>query len=157
MLYSFSGKNYREIKYFLDIVTFKKLTILASRAFSVSIPQFQKKIQNLGQDLGIQIHTVYVESSADDALSKIPADAEAVFFGTLFQLSDAEYDLLVNGVNEKNLPSFALWGRADVERGVLAGLLPDNYLPRLARRVALNVQRILLGQKPEDIPVAFRS
>jgi len=145
----------REIKYFLDIVPFKKLTILASRAFSVSIPLFHEKIQNLGTELGIQVHTVYVESSANDALSRIPPDAEAVFFGTLFQLSNVEYDKLVIGVNEKKLPSFALWGRADVERGVLAGLLPDNYLPRLARRVALNVQRILLGQKPEDIPVAF--
>jgi outer membrane protein TolC/ABC-type uncharacterized transport system substrate-binding protein len=145
----------KEIKYFLEIVPFNKLTIFASKAFSVSIPLFQEKIEKLGQELGIEINTVYVETSAEEALSQIPADAEAIFFGTLFQLSDSEYDILVNGVNEKRLPSFALWGQADVQRGVLAGLLPENYLPRLARRVALNVQRILLGQKPENIPVAF--
>ncbi|UCF62901.1 MAG: TolC family protein [bacterium] len=144
-----------EIRYFLEIVPFRKLTILASQAFSESIPLFNQRIEELGHDLGIETHTIQVKDNAGEVLEQIPGDAEAVFVGTLFQLSEAEYQILVDGLIEKKLPSFALWGRADVERGVLAGLLPENYLPRLARRVALNVQRILLGQKPEDIPVAF--
>ena len=144
-----------EIKYFLEIVPFKKLTVLSSQTFIESIPLFTQRIEQFGQDMGIETRTILVENNAREVLEQISLDAEAVFVGTLFQLSEAEYHILVEGLIEKKLPSFALWGRADVERGILAGLLPENYLPRLARRVALNIQRILLGEKPEEIPVAF--
>ncbi|MCB0295923.1 MAG: TolC family protein, partial [Calditrichaeota bacterium] len=37
---------------------------------------------------------------------------------------------------------------------ILAGIKPDMF-PKIARRVALNLQRILLGEAPGDIPYAF--
>lgn len=145
----------REIQYFSEIIPFKKLTLLSSLHFSQAIPQFEDRLANFAKDLGIEIHTIYVTTSADETLSQIPDDAEAVFVGTLFQMPDDEFVALAKGLVDKKLPSFALWGRLDVERGILAGLLPDSYLDRLARRTALNIQRILLGQNPGDIPVAF--
>jgi outer membrane protein TolC len=42
----------------------------------------------------------------------------------------------------------------EVARGVLAGLKPDIF-PKLARRVALNAQRILLGGEPSSLPVTL--
>ncbi|MCK5380074.1 MAG: TolC family protein, partial [Candidatus Latescibacteria bacterium] len=55
---------------------------------------------------------------------------------------------------EQKLPSFSQMGKVEVERGILACQGP-NIFPKLARRVALNVQRILLGEEPASLPVAF--
>jgi len=41
-----------------------------------------------------------------------------------------------------------------MEQGILAGLNKD-VVTRISRRVGINVQRILLGEKPEQIPVAI--
>ena len=43
----------------------------------------------------------------------------------------------------------------DLEHGVLMTTIPSDFIERRARRVALNVQRILLGDDPEDLPIAF--
>ncbi|MEL6822639.1 MAG: TolC family protein, partial [Calditrichota bacterium] len=51
-------------------------------------------------------------------------------------------------------PSFSLIGRSEVEKGIFAGLNPVIF-PRMARRIALNVQRILLGEDAGTIPYAF--
>jgi outer membrane protein len=43
-----------------------------------------------------------------------------------------------------------------VEAGMLVGLTADEYnLRKLSRRIALNLQSILLGEKPSTLPVLF--
>ncbi len=59
---------------------------------------------------------------------------------------------------ERKLPSFSLWGQSEVRRGLLASLSVDKLgvegdSSRLARRVALNLHRVLLGKRAEDLPV----
>ncbi len=145
----------REIEYFLEIIPFKKLVVLTSKSFADAIPHYMERSNKLAENIGVEIMNILVDKSAQEALDAIPDDAQAVFVGTMFQMPEEEFSKLAQGLIDKKLPSFALWGKMDVERGILAGLLPDTYLERLARRVALNVQRILLGQAPENIPVAF--
>jgi outer membrane protein TolC len=48
-----------------------------------------------------------------------------------------------------------MFGIGEVERGLLAGMRTREFWPRLARRTALSVQRILLGEDPGTIPVSF--
>ena len=70
-------------------------------------------------------------------------------------MADAELDTLIAGLIERKLPSFSLMGQRQVERGILAGATPDSQIPRLARRTALYIQRILLGEEAADLPVEF--
>jgi outer membrane protein TolC len=72
----------------------------------------------------------------------------------LVHIPTEEFDHLLDVLIERKLPSFSLFGVREVERGILAGLKPDIF-PQLARRVALNVQRILLGEDAGTIPVSF--
>ena len=48
-----------------------------------------------------------------------------------------------------------MWGRDEVELGVFASAAPRTDFPRLSRRIALNIQRILMGAPPESLKVAF--
>lgn len=54
----------------------------------------------------------------------------------------------------RKLPSFSSAGAERVAQGLLAGVNKDA-MNRISRRAALNLQRILLGDKPEIIPVAI--
>ena len=70
-------------------------------------------------------------------------------------MAEGELQDLIDAVNRRRLPSFSVVGSADVRRGVLAGTAPDFNTPRLSRRLALILQRILRGERPEQIPVVF--
>ena len=78
-----------------------------------------------------------------------------MYVAPLPHMAPAEFQRLVDGLIAKRLPSFAFRGRVDVERGLLFGLARSANLSRLARRVALNMQRTLLGEDPGTFPVAF--
>ena len=98
---------------------------------------------------------VPVVGSADEALAQLPQDTEAVYITPLHRLSPEEFDRLVAGLIERGLPSFSLMGREEVVRGVMAGVRPETDFPRLARRIALNIQRILLGEDAGSLPVTL--
>ena len=145
----------REVRFFQEIVPFEKLTFLSSRGLSEAIPELRDRLTGALVDLGVEGSVVAVDRSASDALRAIPADTKAVYITPLLQLSPGEFDLLVDGLIERRLPSFSMWGRSEVERGLLSALALDLDYRRIARRIALNVQRILLGEDPAEFPVDF--
>ncbi|MCP4584256.1 MAG: TolC family protein, partial [candidate division Zixibacteria bacterium] len=61
----------------------------------------------------------------------------------------------IAGLIKKRLPNFALTGIMDVERGAMAGVMTRQLFIRRARRIALNIQRILLGEKAEDLSISI--
>jgi len=107
--------------------------------------------------LGAQLEFVPAATAAATALQALPADADAVYISPLLQLPAAEFDLLVAGINQRRLPSFSYFGRAEVEKGVMASYAPTDDLTRRARRIASNMQRILRGEDAGSIPVDFSS
>lgn len=154
---AFPGQFSHEIEVFREVVPFDHLVILASRPLLDTIPALRLTTGTslaLGPG-GPRVSRVEVGDSAESALAALPADTDAVYLAPLRHLPAAEYDRLIAGLIERRLPSFSLLGAREVARGVLAGLTPESFYQRLARRIALDVQRILLGEAPEDIPVAF--
>ncbi|MBI1357494.1 MAG: hypothetical protein GC160_24395 [Acidobacteria bacterium] len=145
-----------DVSAFRELTQFSKLTILSMQALAEASPRLAANVRKQLEPLGLDITTVRVRASVEEALAQIPSDAEAVYITPLFQLSNADFDRLSEGLIERRLPTFSLWGRSEVARGVLATLAIDLDLDRLARRVALNVHRIVRGDRAEDLPVDFQ-
>lgn len=143
-----------EIETFLSIVPFRKLAVFINQSYYEAIEAPRKTIPEAMKQMGLDHITVPVGASVDEALAILPSDVDAVYIIPLTQLSSLEFDKLVEQLIELKLPSFSLLGRSDVERGIMASLQVDMF-PKIARRVALNTQRILLGEEPGSIPVAF--
>ena len=80
---------------------------------------------------------------------------EAVYLAPLGHLSAEERDRIFKALIRCKLPSFSHRGRWEVERGAFAGLATEGISSRLARRTALNIQRILLGEDAGTLPYAF--
>ncbi|MGD8628691.1 MAG: ABC transporter substrate binding protein, partial [bacterium] len=143
-----------DLEAFLRVVSFKKLVVLLNRNYAEAFRDAPDRVPEVLKEFGLEATTIEVGKSADEALAKIPDDAEAVYVVALNQLSSEEFDRLVTGLIERRLPSFSEMGDYDVKRGILAGQRVDIF-PKVLRRTALNIQRILLGEEPASIPVAF--
>lgn len=145
----------QEIETFRDIVPFQSLAILANAALIEAIPELVDRTAMGLAGSGIDFHYIAVGRSAAAALAAIPEAVEAVYVWPLFHLTPEEHLALVTGLNARRLPTFSALGGEDVQRGMLASAGSDEFFPKLARRIALNVQRILLGEPPSSIPVDF--
>ena len=151
---TFPDRIARDIEAFLEIVPFTKLAILVNQRYHEAIPELADRTRGILQEVGLDPQIVPVDKSADEALGNLPSDTEAVYVSPLIHLPPGDFDRLVEALIQRKIPTFSLMGRMEVERGILAGLKP-NIFPKLARRVALNVQRILLGDEAGSLPVAF--
>jgi hypothetical protein len=152
---TFPSNIVRDLRVFLDIVRFNKFAFLVAEGITESLPQLPRSVQNSVEDLGLEVTIVPVGTTADSALAALTDDIEAVYVAPLQQLVPGEFQRLAEGLIARRLPSFSFWGRSEVERGLLLSLARDTNISRLARRVALNVQRTLLGEDPGTFPVTF--
>jgi len=144
-----------DLNSFRTIVPFEHVAILANDAFLEALPELVDRTRVLLEDTKFDFDYIGVGSTADSALGAIPEGVDAVFVWPQFQMSPQEFQRLVDGLNQRRLPTFSGIGGEDLEAGMLASTLADEFFPRLARRTALNVQRILLGEEPGEIPVRF--
>jgi outer membrane protein TolC len=111
-------------------------------------------MEALAKKEGFQVRIVPAETNAQGVLDQLGPGVEAVYLMPALRLPAAEWQALIDGLNARKIPSFSMLGVVDVERGVLAGLLPDIH-DLVARRVALNIQQIVRGTAPADLPVAL--
>ena len=69
------------------------------------------------------------------------------------QMNSEELSRLADELIKRKIPSFSLFSKRYLELGFLASMSPDTDMPRLLRRLALNVYRTLLGENPEGLPI----
>jgi len=144
------------VRAFHQVVGFRHLAALVDKRLLDALPSLAAKADELALELGVQITIVPAAQSADALLAALPPDADAVYATLLMQFDDAEIRKLAEGLVARNLPSFSEAGRSEVEDGLMlttGGAERDNE--RLARRIALSIQRLAAGDDPATFEVAF--
>ena len=152
---TFQDNTAYELRVFRDIVPFDRVVFLAQYAILDALPELEDRTRRLLAPLGIEASYVKVRDSAAEALAAIPDDAQAVYVWPQFQFSEDEMLALVQGLKTLRLPTFAALADSAFEAGLLATMTSDDFFRRLSRRVALNAQRILLGEDASELPVDF--
>jgi outer membrane protein TolC/ABC-type uncharacterized transport system substrate-binding protein len=142
----------RNVQSFLDVVKFEKLAYLINHHYLEAVPELNTRSKNLLKTIGIDLQVVGVDENIDEALFELSPDVEAVLLGPLTNLPREELIRLAGELITRKLPSFSGFDVSDVEHGILACTVTDLF-PKVARRVALNIQRVLLGEEPGSIPV----
>ncbi|MDY6992060.1 MAG: TolC family protein [Pseudomonadota bacterium] len=145
----------RDVKVFQEIFAFQHLTVLSDALLLKSMGDIIQKTHALAEQYGIEIKVVAVDDSIDTALKALPANTDAVYVTPLLRLSSEAIKQLAQGLIERKLPSFSMYGRPEVEWGLLASVAPVTDSVRFARRIALNIQRILMGEPASTLPVTF--
>ncbi len=145
----------RDIKLFQRMVPFTQLSVIADRLLLETFPRIAEEAKKIGRENQAELSLIPATDSADHVLKSLSPETEAVFLASLVRFTPSEFKRLVAGLIEKRLPTFSLYGRQEVEEGILASVSPSSDFTRLARRVALNVQRILIGEDPGTFQVGL--
>ena len=144
----------RDIEVFLEIVEFRKLAIFFNKNISEVLPDLEERVKRVIEPLGIQVQVINVDESADDAFNEMVQTTEAAYMAPLQHITATEWESLVKKLTDRDIPTFSLLGEHEVERGIMASMSVDPF-PRLARRTALNMQRIMIGDDPGTLPTTF--
>ena len=145
----------RDLETCQEIAPFAKVAIMVSRFVGEAMPQLRDHYLAKAQEVGVEGVWLPAAPTAAGIFAALPGDVDAVLIALPLKLAPAEFERLVQGLIERKLPSFSILSMGLVERGLLAELHQGADIPRLARRLALNIQRVLLGEEPGSLPVVF--
>ncbi len=140
----------RDIRRFHELVGFEKVHVLYDALFASSIVDF---VRGRLEEGGLTMVAVPAGDSAVATLAALPSDAEAVYVAPLLRLSATEFGQLVDGLNQRRIPTFSSLGRQAVEAGILMSQAPETAFQRVARRIGIHLQRILEGEDAGTLPV----
>jgi ABC-type uncharacterized transport system substrate-binding protein len=146
----------RDIQKFLEIDPFiRRLAVILQPALHEEMPELGEASLAQLEELGIEAVRVPARATPEETVAAIPSDVDAVYVLPLMRFGDDDIARLADGLKQRRLPSFSMYGRREVELGLLACLRTEEFLPRLARRMALSLQQVLLGEESGAIPVTF--
>lgn len=145
----------REVEAFREIAPFSELALLLLETIEDEFPAVREIVARELEPVGVGAAVVPVGASVEQALARLPDEAEAVMLTGMPQLDDSEFRDLVGALHERGLPTWSLEGQGDVRRGVLASLNVERNALFLVRRIALNLFDILRGEEAAEIPVDF--
>ncbi|MEM7467490.1 MAG: TolC family protein [Pseudomonadota bacterium] len=146
-----------DLELFHSLIEFKRLGILADGLFLEALPELPAVTKDAQERLDIDIRLIPLANTALETLAEIPSDIEAVYVPPLPRFNKQAMETLAEGFVERKLPSFSLWGSDSLAAGLLMTSAGRNVdVRRAARRVALNIQAILLGQDAGTLKVALR-
>ena len=148
----------RNLETFKELVPFQNIAFLVDRNFMQTFPKsepFRKQVKALASSFDMSVNIVFADSTAEEALNALPAETDAVFVFPLIRFSEKEFEKLAGGLIRAKLPSYSVVGRDEVESGLLVSTRAKSNIGRIARRIALNVQRIFSGENAATLKVAF--
>ncbi len=145
-----------DLKTFHKTVPFTELAVVVDREFSAGLGGLNNRLLTTAEELGVALSIIPVVSQPNEVLNALDPGIEAVMVLPLLRFTNASMGLLADGLVERGLPSFSSFGTLDVEQGILMTATPATDVTRIARRIALNVQQILLGTPASQLKVQFR-
>ncbi len=135
------------IKEFKKIINFKQLCIVEDRLFLKMYPDRKIRINNIAKQLDIEIIYKQVGFNAKSMVIKPNNKFDAVLIMPLLRFSGKEFARFVLKLNKNKLPSFSVWGKDEVEKGVLFATSVKFASKRHARKIALKIQQFLIDRK----------
>ena len=133
-----------------QLAQFDKIVLMLGSELSETIPALKTTAVEITLSRGVQLIEVTHDGIDHDLMQRVPSDTGAIFVAGLPRMPQAEFDRLVDEINEAGIPSYSFVGTADVERGLLMTSSETRDISRQARLNALNMQAVMLGGRAED-------
>jgi outer membrane protein len=137
---------------FHRMIPFHRMAVLLDPELLGAIPELAGNVRYLVSSAGAGAVVVPARGTADQILAGLPADVDAVYLTPYPALGEAQTARLIAGLGARRLPTLS--HTADnVPAGALASYEPPEHWLRRARRVAVDLQRILTGEDAGTLPV----
>ncbi len=135
---------------FLSITNYERIGVLIDEYLLKLLPikdLFDQYFEGRNQEYKL------IAINAQSNINTLTNDIDAIYLASYNSLSSKSVELLIEGVNDKKIPSLSGYGIKDVERGVLASNQPGINFDQIFRRVALNVEAINSGTNASELPL----
>ncbi len=143
-----------DLEEFYKLKPFSELAIIVDKLFLDALPELRNATYSVQQRLNFNINLLPVTDNLLEAINSMPATIDAVYLPPLLRFNEEKFRQLSDSLIQKQLPSFSLLGRRDLDLGILATLSGrDIDSLRYARRIALNIQSLLLGTNASALKV----
>jgi outer membrane protein len=143
---------------FHRLIGFKKLAIVLDREMLQAIPQLSQRARDLVKEFaGADAVVIAGVDRSEPILAAVPADADAVYLTPLPAMNEPEYARLLAEINRRKLPTLSYIADPDIRLGALASYEPPESWQRRARRIAVDLQRIIAGDDAGTLPVQLVS
>lgn len=147
-------KNFKkDLQTLYSLYPYKNLTILYPNYYNLNKSKSEKFVKNLLKDKNIKINFLTISKNLTNWENNLMEFTDAVYITSLDNLTYSQIENLLNQLNKMKIPTFAASGYKYVEKGALAGFGNKDLENVIARQTALNIQRILTGEKAKDIPL----
>jgi outer membrane protein TolC len=138
---------------FHRLIPFRKIAIVLDAGVLEAIPPLRTSAAAMVQAAGSEAAIVPAREKADEIMAALPAGADAVYLTPLPAMPEEEYARLIAALNARGLPTLSYAADPDIRLGALASYEPPENWQRRARRVAVDLQRILAGEDAGTFPV----
>lgn len=147
----------KDLATFKKLIDFKHLAILYNARETYMFHNIYSYLGRAAEKIAPEAKLTIIEVYSDnieDSVADMPQDVDAVYLPPVFLgREDDQQKKLIEEINNRKLPSFALLGEESVQMGAMASIAPDRNLNAMARRIAINLLNIGDGQNPGDLPV----
>ncbi|MCA9672041.1 MAG: TolC family protein [Myxococcales bacterium] len=152
----YSGAFVEDMRAFAQLVS-KTTTqhVLIDAELLTAAPSMRAAIAGAAAKLGLRVRLVAAGADAASTLAKLPSDARAVYLAPMPRLSHAERAKLLRGLRQRKVVTFSQLGRAELVQGAVATQSRGVDLLRVARRVAIDLERVGRGERPETFTIAL--
>lgn len=140
-----------------QLVDADRIALFIDEELSEAIPQLREAANAIVAERGKELIQVAHDGVDHRLVERVPEGTDAVFVSGLPRMPAEAFDELVEAINERGLASYSFVGTRDVDAGLLMTSSETRDLGRQARLNALNMQAVMLGERPEDQPVLATS
>lgn len=141
---------YDDLDVFKDLYDYKRLGIVMDELLMANIP-VQEYFDEYFKDKDAEYSFIPLDETLN--LSDRLLEFDAIYVAGGYYLTDDEFRAMATEIMEANLPSFSAFGLEDLERGLMATNQADTYINFYYRRIALNIEAVVNGINPSELPV----
>jgi len=145
-----------ELERFLQVTNFSNLSIMIDEDFYQNFPKAIKHIKTIANEKRINLNFIRQKNPNDNLIDKIPTNSDAIMIAALPQITKKAKEELINGLILKKLPSYSLTPEINVEEGILASSINQDKFKRRLRKLSLNIQAVLRGEKASKQDILFK-
>jgi outer membrane protein TolC len=154
---SFTSNLNNQIPAFKKLYDFSKVAMLINQNYYGSQKFIRDTIESrIEKNIeSVDVEFVPVGFNYEAVLESVSPNIEAVIIQPIRFLSYQQIDDLISRFKEKGIPAFSIFDERYVQGEALAGFVPRDFFQRHSRRIALNIQAILLGENAGDLSVTI--
>ncbi len=139
----------QDLSLFNELINFRRVGIVFEDYLMDVLP-VEETIASITDSLGVD-YSIINYNTIDEIIEGFD-EVDAVYFANTFFLTEDEVSRLAQEMIDRRIPSYTSSGSREVELGIMASNQTDDNLDQFFRRIALNIEAIVNGQNPSELP-----